>query len=84
MLERKIGEVFYSQILKKWLRVCEDADQNPVCWLEGCRKCPFYRLDCVAEVSDLGECAARRREDGKNVHFEKTEAPQKGGEQCLQ
>ena len=84
MLEHEIGEVFYSQVLKKWLKVCEDAVQHPVYLSEGCEKCVFNHLGCVADDFDGGECVADVREDGKYVHFEETEEPQKGGEQCQQ
>ena len=84
MLARKIGEVFYSQVLGKWCKVCEDLYQSTIEMAGGCEECAFYHLDCVANDFDGGECVAYDREDGKYVHFEETEEPQKGGEQCQQ
>ena len=84
MIERKIGDVFYSQILKKWLKVCEDTDKSTVNWWEGCGKCAFFPLDRCSEEHTPGICNGKMRKDDKYVHFEETEAPQEGGEQCQQ
>lgn len=84
MIERKIGDVFYSQILKKWLKVCEDTGKCLGYWWEDCEKCVCANLECWDEDYNPGECTSDMRKDGKNVHFEETEAPQEGGEQCQQ
>ena len=78
MPEHEIGEVFYSQVLKKWLKVCENSDQLDL--TKGCRKCAFFLLPCWKKEINPGYCFAGSWEDLKHVHFEETEEPQKGGQ----
>ena len=58
-MERQIGEVFE---IKTRLKVVE-GDCN------GCIFSDMYP-DVCPYVKELGECDARVRSDGKNVHFE--------------